>query len=67
MIYDAKKAVALSEMLLERNIYVIPFSFPVVQKDQARIRVQLSSMHSKEQLAYAIEAFNDCGKTLNII
>jgi len=67
MIYDAKKAVALSEMLLERNIYVIPFSFPVVPKDQARIRVQLSSIHSKEQLAYAIEAFNDCGKTLNII
>ena len=67
MIYDAKKNVALSEMLLEKNIYVIPFSFPVVPKDQARIRVQLSSIHSKEQLEYAINAFKDCGKALNII
>lgn len=67
MIYDAKKTVALSEMLLEKNIYVIPFSFPVVPKDQARIRVQLSSIHNRRQLDYAIEAFHDCGKTLNII
>ena len=67
MIYDAKKAVALSEMLLERNIYVIPFSFPVVPKDQARIRVQLSSIHSREQLVYAVDTFKDCGKALNII
>ena len=67
MIYDAMKTVALSEMLLEKNIYVIPFSFPVVPKDQARIRVQLSSIHNRKQLDYAIEAFHDCGKTLNII
>jgi len=67
MIYDAKKTVALSEMLLEKNIYVIPFSFPVVPKDQARIRVQLSSIHNRKQLDYAIEAFHNCGKTLNII
>ena len=67
MIYDAKKNVALSEMLLEKNVYVIPFSFPVVPKDQARIRVQLSSIHSREQLEYAINAFKDCGKALNII
>ena len=67
MIYDAKKTVALSEMLLEKNIYVIPFSFPVVPKDKARIRVQLSSIHNRKQLDYAIEAFQDCGKTLNII
>ena len=67
MTYDAKKTVALSEMLLEKNIYVIPFSFPVVPKDQARIRVQLSSIHNRKQLDYAIEAFHDCGKSLNII
>ena len=67
MIYDAKKTVALSEMLLEKNIYVIPFSFPVVPKDQARIRVQLSSIHSREQLVYAVDTFKDCGKALNII
>ena len=67
MTYDAKKTVALSEMLLEKNVYVIPFSFPVVPKDKARIRVQLSSLHTKEQLEYAIEAFEECGKALNII
>ena len=67
MTYDAKKTVALSEILLEKNVYVIPFSFPVVPKDQARIRVQLSSLHTKEQLEYTIQAFEDCGKALNII
>jgi len=67
MTYDAKKTVALSEMLLEKNVYVIPFSFPVVPKDQARIRVQLSSLHTKEQLEYTIQAFEECGKALNII
>ena len=67
MIYNENKTIDLSEMLLEKNIYVIPFSFPVVPKDQARIRVQLSSIHSRKQLDYAIEAFYDCGKSLNII
>ena len=67
MIYDAKQAFALSEMLLEKNIYVMPFSFPVVPKNQARIRVQLSSLHSREQLDYSIKAFEKCGKSLNII
>ena len=67
MTYDAKKTVALSEILLEKNVYVIPFSFPVVPKDQARIRVQLSSLHTKEQLEYTIQAFEECGKGLNII
>ena len=67
MIYDAKKTVALSEMLLEKNIYVIPFSFPVVPKDQARIRVQLSSLRTREQLEHSINAFEECGKALNII
>ena len=67
MIYDAKQAVALSEMLLEKNIYVIPFSFPVVPKNQARIRVQLSSSHTIDQLKHSINAFKECGKALNII
>ena len=67
MIYDAKQAVVLSEMLLEKNIYVIPFSFPVVPKDQARIRVQLSSCHTRDQLDHSISAFKECGKALNII
>ena len=67
MIYDEKKAVKMSEELLKRNIYVIAFSFPVVATSQARIRVQISSDHSKEQLDYALEAFHAVGKELNII
>ena len=67
MIYDEKKAVKMSEELLKRNIYVIAFSFPVVATSQARIRVQISSDHSKEQLDHALEAFHAVGKELNII
>jgi len=67
MIYDAKKAVIMSEKLLKRNIYVIAFSFPVVPEDEARIRVQISASHSKEQIDKALRAFKDVGKELNII
>ena len=64
---SSKHIQALSEMLLEKNIYVIPFSFPVVPENQARIRVQLSSSHTKDQLNHSISAFKECGKALNII
>ncbi len=67
MIYDAKKAVKMSEELLKKNIYVIAFSYPVVGKDQARIRVQLSTDHTQEQLDHALGAFYDVGTELNII
>tara|TARA_X000000368_G_scaffold415268_1_gene406669 strand:+ start:3398 stop:4576 length:1179 start_codon:yes stop_codon:yes gene_type:complete len=67
MIYDAKKAVKMSEELLKKNIYVIAFSYPVVGKDQARIRVQLSAEHTQEQLDHALSAFCDIGRILNII
>ena len=67
MIYDAKKAVKMSEELLKKNIYVIAFSYPVVGKDQARIRVQLSADHTQEQLDHALGAFYDVGAALNII
>ncbi len=67
MIYDAKKAVEMSEKLLEKGIYVIAFSFPVVPKDEARIRVQISAAHSKEQIDSAINAFGEVAKELNII
>ena len=67
MIYDAKKAVIMSEKLLKRNIYVIAFSFPVVPEDEARIRVQISASHSKKQIDKALRAFKDVGKELNII
>ena len=67
MIYDAKKAAKMSEELLKKNIYVIAFSYPVVGKDQARIRVQLSADHTQEQLDHALGAFYDVGAALNII
>jgi len=67
MIYDAKKAMELSKKLLEKNIYVIAFSFPVVPKEKARIRVQLSSAHTKNQIDLAIDSFKECAQELNII
>ena len=67
MIYDAKKAAAMSEKLLEKGIYVIAFSFPVVPKNEARIRVQISAAHKKEQIDNAINAFGEVAKELNII
>ena len=67
MLYDAVIAKNMSNSLLERGIYVVGFYFPVVPKDKARIRVQLSAGHSKEQLDKAIHAFKDVGKDLKII
>ena len=67
MIDDEKKAVKMSEELLKKNIYVIAFSYPVVATGQARIRVQISSDHSREQLDYALQAFHNVGTELNII
>ena len=67
MIYDAKKAVEMSERLLKKEIYVIAFSFPVVPKNEARIRVQISAAHSKQQIDKAIQAFGEVAKELNII
>ena len=67
MLYDAVIAKNMSNSLLERGIYVVGFYFPVVPKDKARIRVQLSAGHSKEQLDKAIHAFREVGKDLKII
>ena len=67
MLYDAQVAKKLSESLLKKGIYVISFSFPVVPKDQARIRVQISASHSKSDLDKAINAFSESGKELGII
>ena len=53
--------------LLEEGIYVIGFSFPVVPKGQARIRVQLSAAHSAEDIAQAIEAFTKVGRCHGVI
>jgi len=67
MLYDAKVAKKLSELLLEKEVYVISFSYPVVPKEEARIRVQISASHSKEQLDYAINCFNQAGIKLGIL
>jgi glycine C-acetyltransferase len=67
MIYDAPLAIKFANMLLNEGIYVIGFVYPVVPEGKARIRVQLSAMHSKEQVEKAINAFIKAGKTLNII
>jgi len=67
MLYDAHIAKKLSELLLEKNIYVVSFSYPVVPKNQARIRVQISASHNEDQLDYALESFYKSGKELNII
>jgi glycine C-acetyltransferase len=67
MLYDAKLSQTMANMLLKERIYVIGFYFPVVPKEKARIRVQLSAAHTKLQLDKAIIAFTKVGKTLNII
>jgi glycine C-acetyltransferase len=67
MLYDAKLSQIMADELLKKGIYVIGFFFPVVPKDKARIRVQLSAGHSREHLDKAILAFTEVGKALNII
>ncbi|XOV80108.1 MAG: glycine C-acetyltransferase [Aestuariibacter sp.] len=67
MIGDAKLASAMADKMLQRGVYVVGFSFPVVPKGKARIRTQMSSAHSKEQLDVAINAFIEVGKELGVI
>lgn len=67
MLYDAKLAAEFAEKLLGHGIYVISFSFPVVPKEKARIRVQISSAHSIEQLNKALQAFEMVGRELKVI
>lgn len=67
MLYDAKLSQTMANMLLEEGVYVIGFFYPVVPKEKARIRVQLSAAHTKEQLDKAISAFIKVGKRLEII
>ena len=67
MLYDAKLSQQMANDLLDEGIYVIGFFFPVVPKEKARIRVQLSAAHSKEHLDKAIAAFIKVGKALEVI
>lgn len=67
MLYDAKLSQQMADALLEEGIYVIGFFYPVVPKEKARIRVQLSAAHEREHLDKAIMAFKKVGKQLQII
>lgn len=67
MLYDAKLSQAFADKLLQEGIYVIGFFYPVVPKEKARIRVQLSAAHEKEHLDKAIAAFTKVGKELGVI
>jgi glycine C-acetyltransferase len=67
MLGDAPLALAMAERLLELGVYVIGFAFPVVPQGAARIRTQMSSAHTREQLTFAVNAFATAGRELGII
>ncbi len=67
MLGDAKLATEMAEQLLQRGVYVVGFSFPVVPQGQARIRTQMSAGLSRSQLDQAIEAFSNVGRELGVI
>ena len=67
MLYDATLAKNMASTLLEQGIYVIGFSYPVVPRDQARIRVQVSAAHTREHIDRAVGAFTAVAKDLNVL
>lgn len=67
MLYDAPKAIEMADRLLKEGIYVIGFVYPVVPKGKARIRVQLSAAHSREEIDKAVAAFTKIGREMGII
>ena len=67
MLYDAKLSQVYASRMLDESIYVTGFYYPVVPKEQARIRVQLSAGHTKDQLDRCIDAFIKVGKELGVL
>jgi len=67
MLGDAQLASDMADKMLQKGVYVVGFSFPVVPKGQARIRTQMSAAHSLEQVDFAVEAFIEVGKELGVI
>jgi glycine C-acetyltransferase len=67
MLYDAKLSQQMADELLKEGIYVIGFFYPVVPKEKARIRVQLSAAHTFEHIDIAVSAFTKVGKKLGVI
>ena len=65
MIGDAAKAGRMANALLDRGVYVVGFSFPVVPHGRARIRTQLSAAHTREELQFAIEQFTEVQSEIN--
>ena len=67
MLFEAKKSQLFASELLKIGIYVVGFFYPVVPKDLARIRVQLSASHKISDIDFALEAFKKVGKDLGVI
>ncbi|RPH96072.1 MAG: glycine C-acetyltransferase [Calditrichaeota bacterium] len=67
MLYDEKLAHQMADELLKQDIYVIGFSYPVVPRGQARIRVQISAAHEQEDMETAVRAFTQVGRNLHIL
>ena len=67
MLYDARLSQVFAARMQEEGIYVTGFYYPVVPKDQARIRVQISAAHNRSQLDRCVEAFIKVGKELNVL
>ncbi len=67
MLFDAKKSQLFASELLKKGVYVVGFFYPVVPKNLARIRVQLSASHTRNDIDFALEAFKKVGKDLNVI
>jgi glycine C-acetyltransferase len=66
MLGEARQATALADAMLNKGVYVIGFSYPVVPKGKARIRTQISAAHSREDLDFAVSAFNECKVELGL-
>ena len=67
MLRDELKTADLARAVNERGVFVVGFSFPVVPRGQARIRVQISAAHTREQLDRAISVFEEAGRELGVI
>ena len=67
MIGDERKTMEMASAMNDRGIFVVGFSYPVVPKGQARIRVQISAGHSTEQITHAIQVFTEVGKELGLV
>ena len=67
MLGDARLAHDMADQMLKEGIYVVGFSYPVVPKDQARIRIQISAAHKKDDLERAVQAFKKVGQQLKVL